>query len=166
MKFWKIVKTFNETDYNDALKDLEKSDEAAAQGFKSYNPRHFCRAFLSKNPKSDTITSNLAENYNGYIINDRTKHLIYMLEDIRAHLMQRLVLKRHEMEKSSSNIYPRIKVKLEKEKEKAPTVMCCHLMSIICFKLITFWIVLQLIWKLGHAHVECGTCVGIHIVMQ
>ncbi|XP_074283214.1 uncharacterized protein LOC141607763 [Silene latifolia] len=69
--------------------------------------------------KSDTITSNLAETFNGWIINARTKHLIYMLEDIRVLLMQRLVKKRQEMEKSNSQICPRIKAKLEKEKLEA-----------------------------------------------
>ncbi|XP_056683534.1 uncharacterized protein [Spinacia oleracea] len=69
--------------------------------------------------KTDAITSNIAETFNGYIIQARTKHLIFMLEDIKNNLMQKLVLKRQQMEKSTSILCPRIKQKLEKEKEKA-----------------------------------------------
>ena len=42
-----------------------------------------------------------------------------MLEDIRTALMQRLVMKRQEMEKTTSVLCPRIQAKLEKEKEEA-----------------------------------------------
>lgn len=42
-----------------------------------------------------------------------------MLEEIRAALMQRLVKKRQDMEKSSLLLCPRIQAKLEQEKEKA-----------------------------------------------
>ena len=66
------------------------------------------------------IMNNLAETFNGYIINVRTKHLIYMLEDIRTTLtlIQRLVLKRQETKKSSAVVCPRIQAKLEIEKEE------------------------------------------------
>ncbi|XP_057250649.1 uncharacterized protein LOC104893349 [Beta vulgaris subsp. vulgaris] len=117
--FWSIVKAYNEADYNDALDNLAKVSDEAAHSFKAYNPKLFCRAFMSTSTKADIVTSNLAETFNGWIINARTKHVIYMLEDIRASLMQRLVKKKQEMEKSASLICPRIKTKLEKEKIKA-----------------------------------------------
>ncbi|KAL2943716.1 UDP-N-acetylglucosamine--N-acetylmuramyl-(pentapeptide) pyrophosphoryl-undecaprenol N-acetylglucosamine transferase [Bienertia sinuspersici] len=80
-------------DYNDALEELAKVNQAAAIAFKGYNPEVFCRAFMKTESKADVITNNMAETFNGYIINARTKHLLYMLEDIRAALMQRLVKK-------------------------------------------------------------------------
>ncbi|XP_074281764.1 uncharacterized protein LOC141606508 [Silene latifolia] len=119
LKFWKIAKAYNEADYLDALNELKEMDEGAAIRFQSYNPKLFCRAFMSTSMKSDIITSNLAETFNGWVINARTKHLIHMLEDIRASVMQRLVQKRQEMEKTNSEICPRIKAKLEKEKLEA-----------------------------------------------
>ncbi|XP_057248313.1 uncharacterized protein LOC130590266 [Beta vulgaris subsp. vulgaris] len=61
----------------------------------------------------------MAETFNGFIINARTKHLIYMMEDIRVALMQRLCNKRQSMEKSSGKICPRIQAMLDKEKDKA-----------------------------------------------
>ena len=102
--FWKIVKAFNEDYYNDALDELAKGDEAAAEAFKKYNPKLLCRAFLSCITSCDVV---------------RTKYILYMLEDIRTSPMQNLILKRQVMEKSSDEICLRIRTKLEKEKAEA-----------------------------------------------
>lgn len=119
LQFWKIAKAYNMTDYNAALEELTNINAAAATSFTSYNPKCFCRAFMKTSIKSDAITNNMAETFNGYIINARTKHLIYMEEDIRVALMQRLVAKRKDMEKHTSLLCPRIQSMLEKEKDKA-----------------------------------------------
>ncbi|KAL2941560.1 hypothetical protein RDABS01_029910 [Bienertia sinuspersici] len=74
---------------------------------------------MSTSCKADVITSNLAETFNGYIIHARNKHLVDMMEDIRAQLMQRLVVKRKEMQQHTSLLCPRIQERLEKEKHEA-----------------------------------------------
>ncbi|XP_056694728.1 uncharacterized protein [Spinacia oleracea] len=117
--FWKVAKAYNMADYNEALDELTTLSEDAATAFKSYNPKVFCRAYLNSSIKTDAITNNMAETFNGYIINARTKHLIYMLEDIRVALMQRLVCKKKGIQKTPSLLCPRIQAKLEKEKTKA-----------------------------------------------
>ncbi|XP_021722494.1 uncharacterized protein LOC110689984 isoform X2 [Chenopodium quinoa] len=117
--FWKVAKSYNEADYNDSLKELSDANEEAAKAFTTYKPELFCRAFLSTTMRSDAITNNMAETFNGYIINARTKHLVYMLEDIRVALMERLVSKTKYMEKQTSTLCPRIQAILEKEKTKA-----------------------------------------------
>ncbi|KAL2904767.1 Long-chain-fatty-acid--CoA ligase [Bienertia sinuspersici] len=114
LKFWKIAKAYSLADYNDAMAELEELNADAA-----YNPKCFCRAFMDPSIKSDAITNNMVETFNGYIINARTKHLIYMMEDINVDLMQRLVNKRKEMEKQSTGLCPSIQSMLKKEKEKA-----------------------------------------------
>ncbi|CAH9146031.1 unnamed protein product [Cuscuta epithymum] len=119
LMFWKIAKSYNMADYNQAFDELAELNNDTATAFKGYNPSCFCRAFMKTSFKCDAITNNMAETFNGYIINARTKHLIYMLEDIRAALMQRLVIKRQEMENAGSSICPRIEAKLEMEKAKA-----------------------------------------------
>lgn len=119
LMFWKIAKAYSLADYNDAMAELEEVNADAAHAFKAYNPKVFCRAFMNTSIKSDAITNNMAETFNGYIINARTKHLIYMMEDIRVALMQRLVNKRKEMEKQNSGVCPRIQSILDKEKAKA-----------------------------------------------
>ncbi|KAL2894817.1 Antiviral helicase SKI2 [Bienertia sinuspersici] len=117
--FWKTVWAYNEADFQDSLAEMEKASPSAVDDFKAHNPNVFCRAFLDTTTKCDVVTSNMAETFNGYIIQARTKHLIYMLEDIRCALMQRLVVKRLEMEKSNVKVCPRIQAKLEKHKEEA-----------------------------------------------
>ncbi|XP_048490075.1 uncharacterized protein LOC104886319 [Beta vulgaris subsp. vulgaris] len=111
--------SYNQADYNEALEELGVISEDVANAFKAYNPQLFCRAFLDCSMRTNAITNNMAETFNAYIINARTKHLLYMMEDIRAALMQRLVLKRQEMEKVTSALCPRIQAMLEKEKENA-----------------------------------------------
>ncbi|XP_048497728.2 uncharacterized protein LOC125496290 [Beta vulgaris subsp. vulgaris] len=123
--FWRAAKSYNISDMNEALANMEKVNPLAVVGFKSYNPKVFCRAHLKDTMKVDVIVNNLAETFNGYIINARVKHLIYMLEDIRVALMHRLVMKKGEMEKSSAKICPRIQVKLEREKELAANCLPC-----------------------------------------
>ena len=73
---------------------MENLNHATAVGFRGANPKVLCRAFLKTSTKVDVIVNNLAETFNGYIINGRTKHLIHMLEDIITALMKRLVMKR------------------------------------------------------------------------
>ena len=104
--------------YNEALDEMENLNHAVAVGFRRANPKVFCMAFSKTDTKDDVIVDNLAKTFNGYIIHIRTKHLIYMLEDIRTALMQRLGMKRQEMEKTTSVLCPRIQAKLDKEKEE------------------------------------------------
>ena len=117
--FWKAAKAYNMADYNEALDEMENLSHVATVGFRGANPKVFCRAFLKIDTKVDVIVNNLDETFNGYIINARIKHLIYMLEDIIIALIQRLVMKRQGMEKTTSMLCPRIQAKLEKEKEEA-----------------------------------------------
>ncbi|KAL2892335.1 Protein FAR1-RELATED SEQUENCE 3 [Bienertia sinuspersici] len=137
--FWNIVKAYNNTDFNDAIEELEKVNLAAAEDFRSYNPQLFCRAFFRSSTRCDVVTNNMAETFNGYIIQARTKHLIYMLEDIRASLMQRLAVKKQNMEDSTSVICPRDQLKLEKNKDEAAKrwnmtgIPCCHAVAAIFF---------------------------------
>ncbi|XP_048489808.2 uncharacterized protein LOC125491764 [Beta vulgaris subsp. vulgaris] len=119
LMFWKAAKAYSLADYNEALAEMEAENPNAVTDFKAHNSKVFCRAFLDTTTKVDVITSNLSETFNGYIINARTKHLIYLLEDIRVGLMQRLVVKRQAMEGSSAQLCPRITSRLEKEKEWA-----------------------------------------------
>ncbi|XP_074292112.1 uncharacterized protein LOC141618962 [Silene latifolia] len=69
----------------------------------------------------------MGETFNAFTINARSKHLLYMLEDIRTMLMQRWVKKRMEMEASTTIVCPNIQARLEKEKEKA--AYCTPLLS-------------------------------------
>ena len=106
-------------DYNETFDEMEILSHAAAIGFRGANPKVFCKPFLKTDTKVDVIINNLVETFNGHISNARTKHLIYMLEDIMTALMQRLVMKKQEMEKTTFVLCLRIQEKLDKEKEEA-----------------------------------------------
>ncbi|KAL2943025.1 AdoMet-dependent rRNA methyltransferase spb1 [Bienertia sinuspersici] len=119
LRFWCIAKAYNAADYTEAFEELEKEFPAAANAFNSYNPKVFCRQYMKTTTKADVITFNMVETFNNYIINARTKHLTTMLEEIRALLMQRVVMKKKEVEKWKTDICPRVQVKLDKEKNEA-----------------------------------------------
>ena len=115
--FWKAIKAYNTENYNEALDEIENLNHATNVGFRGTNPKVFYGAFFKTNTKTDVIVNNPAKTFNGYIINAMTKHLIYMLEDMITTLMQRLVMKRQEMEKTTYMLCSRIQEKLDKEKE-------------------------------------------------
>lgn len=119
MLFWKAAKAYNEADFEEALGEMENVSPQAVDDFKRCNPKVFCRPFLRTQTKCDVIVSNMVETFNGYVIHARTKHLIMMLEEIRTSLMERVVLKRGTMENNTALICPRIKERLEKEKDEA-----------------------------------------------
>ncbi|XP_074290274.1 uncharacterized protein LOC141617004 [Silene latifolia] len=117
--FWSCAKAYNKADFNDALNEMREVDHKAADAFMACNPNLFCRAFISTDTKTDVIVNNMAETFNAYIIEARAKHLIYMLEDIRCSMMERLVWKKTEMQKKSGTVCPRVQERLELEKEKS-----------------------------------------------
>ncbi|XP_057251731.1 uncharacterized protein LOC104908513 [Beta vulgaris subsp. vulgaris] len=130
LKFWRIAKSYSMADYNESLDELEKENSDAAASFRAYNPYCFCRAFMSDEIRSDAITNNMAETFNGYIVNARTKHLIYMLEDIRVALMQRLVTKDKKWRSLIVNLEDRTFTCKKWDKLGVP---CCHAVACIEF---------------------------------
>ena len=71
---------------------------------------------MKTDSKVDVIM-NMAETFNGYIINARTKHILYMLEDVRTSVMHRLYTKKEELQKWKYDFRPRVIARLEKEKK-------------------------------------------------
>ena len=106
------------TEYNEAFDEMEKLNHATVAGFRGAIPKVFWRAFLKADTKVDVIVNNPPETFNGYIINARTNHLIYMWEYIIITLMQRLVMKRQEIEKTIYVLCPIIQAKFDKEKKE------------------------------------------------
>ncbi|XP_010684423.1 uncharacterized protein LOC104898983 [Beta vulgaris subsp. vulgaris] len=142
--FWNDVEAYNEEEYEDVLKEMEKVSPSVVVSFKAYNPKCFCKAFVRNNTKCDVIVNNMAETCNGYILNARTKYLIFMLKDIRTALMQRMVENKEEMEKSKDVLCPRIKAKLNKEK----------LLVVECSIMPSTTILFQVSHKLGTLEVD------------
>lgn len=141
--FWRAAKAYTPEDHAEALGKMEEVSSAAVDAFNKYDPKVVCRAFMKTETNVDVIVNNLAETFNGYIINARTKHLLYMLAEIRTNLMQRLAVKK--MEKYQGIVCPRIQKKLEEAKEKAAecnvipssitVFQVSHLMDDVCVDL-------------------------------
>ena len=66
----------------------------AAQDFQDVGSAKFCRAYISKWPKSEVINNNICECFNNHILRARYIPIVDMLEDIRSAIMQRIVEKR------------------------------------------------------------------------
>ncbi|KAK9077857.1 hypothetical protein SSX86_006195 [Deinandra increscens subsp. villosa] len=117
--FWKAVRAYSEADYKLAIEDMKKISTDAVTDFIKQNPKCFCRCYLVTDSKADVVVNNMAETFNGFIIQSRSKHIINMLEDIRVAIMTRLVNKEREMVNKDFIVCPRVQKKLDKEKAKA-----------------------------------------------
>ncbi|KAK9048549.1 hypothetical protein SSX86_032486, partial [Deinandra increscens subsp. villosa] len=117
--FWRAVRAYSVAEFNIAIDNLKAQDSEAADAFLKQNPRCFSRCYLHTETKADVVVNNMAETFNGFIIQSRSKHIIDMLEDIRLAIMSRLRTKAMEMESKSCVICPRIMDKLEKQKNNA-----------------------------------------------
>lgn len=117
--FWKAVKAYCEADFTKAIEELKEENADAAKAFLGQNPKCFCRAFMDTTNRADVVVNNMAETFNGYIIQSRSKHLIDMLEDIRVAIMTRLCKMEMHMAGKDVTVCPRIQQKLDKEKNIA-----------------------------------------------
>jgi len=82
---------------------------------------------MTVDSKCDVVFNNIVETFNAYIVHFIDKHCIDMLEEIRASLMKRIYVKKGMMEPAEDELYPRLRLKLEKEKEEARN---CHLIPL------------------------------------
>ncbi|XP_057791287.1 uncharacterized protein LOC131008423 [Salvia miltiorrhiza] len=87
--FFKAVYATHEADFKLAVQAMKEESVAAYEDFMARDTKKFCKAFISTNPKSDSVDNNISECFNGYILNVRGKHVIHMLEEIRSSLMVR-----------------------------------------------------------------------------
>ncbi|KAK9067585.1 hypothetical protein SSX86_011696 [Deinandra increscens subsp. villosa] len=117
--FWKAVRAYSEADHKAALEEMNGLSEEAKTSFIEQNPKCFCRCYLDGDRKADVVVNNMAETFNGFIIQSRSKHIINMLEDIRVAIMTRLVTKHNEMIKKTVLVCPRIQKKLNFSKDRA-----------------------------------------------
>ena len=73
------------------------------------NPHVFCHSLIGTWVKSKAIDNNICETFNGYIVKARTKSIIYMLEEIRCHLMVRMTENIREIIAFKDVICPKIR---------------------------------------------------------
>ena len=117
--FWKSTRSYCEADYLQAIEEMRGINPDAVEALLKQNPNWFNRCYLNTHTKCDVIVNNMAETFNGFIINARSQHIIHMLEDIRIQVMSRLVTKRTEMSARDVVICPKIQEKLDFSKQAA-----------------------------------------------
>ncbi|CAL1393142.1 unnamed protein product [Linum trigynum] len=122
--FWFAVYACNEVHWNRAtaeLEAIEKSGDGSTPytDFMAAEPRRFCRAFLRCYSKCDSVESNVCETWNGCIVKYKGLRTVDMLEGIRQYMMDRVVLKSEMFAKCTDTLPPRIRKRVEREKEEA-----------------------------------------------
>ena len=88
--FWKLAKSSNEVDYAKYVKEIKELDLTAWKFLEKKDPKHFCRFFFKATAKCDSVDNNMAEIFNGSIIEARFRPIITMLEDIFESIMARV----------------------------------------------------------------------------
>ncbi|XP_076944383.1 uncharacterized protein LOC143614998 [Bidens hawaiensis] len=117
--YWQACRAYNEPDFNDAIKEMRAISNDAVDDFMKQNPNCFVRCFLKGNTCCDVIVSNMAETFNGTIVEARAMHIIDMLESIRLTTMTRIITKHSEMLAEDMVVCPRIQKKLDRAKKWA-----------------------------------------------
>lgn len=84
-----------------------------------YGVESFSKAYFRTSTKCDVVDNNMAEAFNGWILEAKCKQIISMLEDIRTQVMRRLHIKRRFCSSWICEIAPRPMMKLEKNKEQS-----------------------------------------------
>ncbi|XP_057811903.1 uncharacterized protein LOC131026151 [Salvia miltiorrhiza] len=112
--FWRAVRSTYIEEYKAAIEEMKLEDRAAYEDFINRDTHKFCKAFISTTCCSDMVDNNIAETFNGYILNARGKHIIHMCEEIRCNQMVRQVKKMDIISKNNDTICPNIRKKIEK----------------------------------------------------
>lgn len=110
---WRAASSATAPDFTQAMARLSKLKKKAFDCMMKIDVSAWSRHAFNGRCKSDTLINNIAETFNGYIVEARDKPIITMLESIREALMVRGHTKRDEMKKYRGPICPSIQEKLE-----------------------------------------------------
>ncbi|XP_042018886.1 uncharacterized protein LOC121766685 [Salvia splendens] len=115
--FWKCARSTFENDLKSQLREMNLLGNGILEDFMQYNVESFSKAYFRTTPKCDYVDNNMAETFNGWILDARCKPIISMLEDIRVQVMRRLYAKRKFCTTWICVVGPRPMQKLERNKE-------------------------------------------------
>ncbi|KAK8650502.1 hypothetical protein V6N13_140138 [Hibiscus sabdariffa] len=106
-QFWNCVRSTFVEDFDDQLKILEGMGPTSTNDLLGIPPQHWSHAYFTGESKCDVVDNNLAEAFNGWIVDARCYPIINMLEEIRKMVMQRMHVKRTTSSKWKTSIAPR-----------------------------------------------------------
>ena len=78
----------------DKLKDLSKLGKGIVEDVLTWLVERWCRAYQRTDIKCDVVDNNMAETFNGWILDSRQLTIVSMLEEIRLKVMRRIASKR------------------------------------------------------------------------
>ncbi|XP_065867770.1 uncharacterized protein [Euphorbia lathyris] len=97
--FWSCAWSTYEKEFNDNLKTLADVNKKAAEYLLKYPPQHWCRAYFTDRCKDPMVDNNITESFNSWILEQRSRPILRMLEELRVMIMNRL----HENEKKATS---------------------------------------------------------------
>lgn len=115
--FWNCARSTFENDLKSKLRELALLGNGAVEDLLRYNIESFSKVYFRTSPKCDSIDNNMAETFNGWILEARCKPIISILEDIRTQVMRRLYIRRRFCRNWICDVAPRAMQKIEKNKE-------------------------------------------------
>nr|XP_016461892.1 PREDICTED: uncharacterized protein LOC107785169 [Nicotiana tabacum] len=88
--FWRCARASCVAELNFHLDSLNMLGNGICESLLRYNKETWCRAYFNCDRKCDIIDNNMCETFNAWILADRHKTIITMLEEIRVKMMERI----------------------------------------------------------------------------
>ncbi|XP_065864779.1 uncharacterized protein [Euphorbia lathyris] len=89
--FWSCAWSTFEEEFKDNLKKMGSINKKAVEHLLKYPPQHWCRAFFSTRYKDHMVDNNMTESFNSWILLQRSRPILRMLEELRVKVMKRLM---------------------------------------------------------------------------
>lgn len=110
--FWQAASTTLENKFYTKMDEIKQLSPEAYDYLLQRDPNSWSRAFFSLETKCASFENGICESFNRAILEQRTKPLITMLEDIRLYVMQRLVSMNRVARKWEDTVTPSVRKRL------------------------------------------------------
>ena len=107
------------------MKRLEDENKAAFQWLnEGVGPEHWCKAFFSFEPKCDIVINNHSEVFNSFISDARNKPILFLMENIRNLMMNRVRKNKEKMAAHPGPLCPTIQEKTDPLVKESTSFIC------------------------------------------
>lgn len=121
---WKAAKATYPQEWERHMLEMKARNEAAYRDLIRIPPRFWSKSRFPFTSKCDVLVNNMCETFNSVIVGPRGKPIVTMLEELRNYFMERWASNRIRIENYQGDVLPRIKMRLEKEKEQSRFWLC------------------------------------------
>lgn len=116
---WKAARCTTMPEFNKAMDDLKKMDEAAWKEMSEHAPGTWSRAGFSTYTCCDLQVNNMCEAFNSAIVDLREQAVISLVDGLKIYITNRIVRLRDNMLRYNGEICPMINKLLDKSKKEA-----------------------------------------------